>query len=93
MVFKTRDVRGKLLNKFHFVEVDNKHKKYALYHNGKKVVLTSISHGGSEIYDGILKQMAKQVGVYQLGYFKEMILCTKSQSDYLTELRRNGFID
>jgi len=93
MVLKTRDVRKQLLNKFHFIECNTDHKKYELFIDGEKIVQTKISHGGKDIHDNILGKMAKQVGVVRLSYFKEMILCTKSEKEYIQELRRNKFID
>ena len=90
MPFKTRDVEDRLVGKFHFSVYDKDHKVYELYINQRKVVTTKISHGGREINDSILAQMAKQVGVKRLSYFKEMMLCTKSSDDYLQELKMNG---
>lgn len=92
MPFKTRDVADRLLGKFHFSVSDKDHKVYELYINQKKIARTKISHGGKEISDAILTQMAKQVGVQRLNYFKEMVLCTKTNDDYLEEIKRNGYL-
>jgi len=92
MSLKTRDVVDKLVGKFFFSISNSDHKVYKLYINQKFIVRTMISHGGKEIDDAILSQMAKQVGVQRLSFFKEMIKCTKSNDDFLNEIMKNGYL-
>ncbi len=52
-----------------------------------------MSHSHREVTDILLKQMAKQIGVYKKRFFEEMIECTKSRDDYINEISNNGWLD
>jgi hypothetical protein len=87
---KKRDVKRKLISKFHFEErPGSKHECLSLVIDGKKYATTRFSRGHSEITDGVLTEISKQLFVYNLGFLKEMLDCTKSRSDYLNRWNQN----
>lgn len=67
------------------------HKFIEFHYNGNFIAATHTSHGTKEIHDGIISAMSKQCKVNS-GFFKQFATCTKSQEDYITELRKNGII-
>jgi hypothetical protein len=91
-----RDVKDALLKKFGFQEIQRKRSKHdglTFYHEGRRVATTWFSRAsGRTIQDEILKQMAEQVGVYTLNFFKGMITCSKSLDDYVQRLRERDII-
>jgi hypothetical protein len=92
---KKRVMKQTLQGKFHYVEEpEAKHDRIAFYHNGKKVATTGFSRGaGPDIGDpSLLAQMAKEVRVNQLSFFKRMIECTRSYDDYIKRLREGRYI-
>jgi hypothetical protein len=44
------------------------------------------------IQDDILQQMARQIGVSTLSFFKGMITCSKSLDDYVQHLRERNIL-
>jgi hypothetical protein len=95
MPYKKREVRGKLITKFHFEEVPgSKHEAVSFLFKGKKVATTRFSRKtkGSDIDDYLLKQMAIEIRVNTLNFFKGMIDCTNTKGDFLKRLQEGGFI-
>lgn len=93
MAVRRKDLEEKLVHKFGFEAVEGKkHDAFSLFVNGQKVASTRFSRGHDEINDAIQTLMARQIGVQQLGFFKQMYLCTKSRDDYLDLLRKAGKI-
>lgn len=93
MPFKKRDVHQKLLKKFQFSESPGKHEYFSLYFGGHKILQTHTSHGHDEIGNSLLKLMAKELGVGQLQYLKNMFSCTISREEYLNMLKEKGRLD
>jgi hypothetical protein len=89
-----RDVKETLLNKFGFVEIQGrKHDGLAFYYMDRRVATTWFSRAPRrDLHDEILKQMAEQVGVHTLNFFKGMIKCSQSLDDYVQRLRDRGII-
>jgi hypothetical protein len=89
-----RDVKDALLNKFGFQEVQGRnHDGMAFYYEGKRVATTWFSRAsGRVIQDDILQQMARQIGVSTLSFFKGMITCSKSLDDYVQHLRERNIL-
>jgi hypothetical protein len=92
---KKRDIKAKLLGKFKYVaDPKSKHDGVTFFYSGTMVAATQFSRGaGPDIDDqDLLSQMAKEVGVFQLGFFKDMISCKKSYDDYVEKLRERGWV-
>jgi hypothetical protein len=92
---KKRKIKRELMRKFRFEEVSRKrHQAVAFFYGGKKVATMGFSRSsGTNIDDpALLGQMAREVRVGQLRFFKEMIDCTKSYEDYIDRLRQGGCI-
>ena len=86
MPIKAKDMRKCLLNKFNLVEDRSfSHPKYVLYIDDRKYAVTEISHGGKEISDSILGQMAKQLWVNQ-GKLKKMVSCQIDKDAYYSHV-------
>lgn len=95
MPLDKQKVKNTLLEKFEFQEVEGtKHERIAFFHNGKKVATTGFSRGtGRDLGESLLKIIANEILVSNLGFFKEMIICTKSRQEYLRKLNDGGFIE
>lgn len=94
MTFSKRDIQKRLTQKFKFEPVEgSRHEAFALFQNGKKVATTRFSRGANEpLGDNLLKLMARELGVHRVSFFREMLICTKSQEDYLALLKKNGLL-
>jgi len=79
------------LQKKGFIEADNTHHKYYVYHtiDGKKSkIRTYTSHSGKEISDSILSQMAKQCKLTNKK-FSEFLECSLSQQEFEDEVKEH----
>ena len=94
MALEKKIVKEKLVNKFEFVPVmGSGHERIALFYGGMKIATTGFSRGtGKNLEDDLLKVMAKEIFVMRLGFFKEMINCSKSKTDYINLLIESGHI-
>jgi len=94
MPLERKLVREKLLEKFNFELIPgSKHERLAFYFNGIMVANTAFSRNtGKDMSDDLLKCMADEVGVFKLGFFKNMIICKKNKEEYINELKSNGSI-
>ena len=94
MPLAKQKVKDQLLEKFGFQEVEGtRHERVAFFYNGKKIATTGFSRGSNkDLYDDLLGIMAKEIFVFNLGFFKGMIVCTKSRLDYLGKLNDGGYI-
>lgn len=93
MTFKKQYIIDKLINKFGFCQVEGaKHEAYALYCGDCKIATTRFSRklNSDDISDDILGMMSKELGVNQLGFFKRMLGCTRSNAEYRELLQKNG---
>ena len=64
-------VRDTLLGKFGFQNVEgSKHGRIAFFYNGKKIATIGFSRGSKkDLYDDLLGVMAKEIFVFNLGFF------------------------
>jgi hypothetical protein len=76
-----------------FRAVDNKHRFYFLYRDGKKTsIRTMISHGEREISDSNCGNMARQMRI-TTSQFKDFVDCTIEGKDYVDLLIKNGVLE
>lgn len=82
---KVRDVSGALKRKG-FLEEMRDHRYYVFYRGGKKTSInTKISHGETEISDGLLGKMARQMHLSRLE-FDSFVECTLSEEKYTKKM-------
>ncbi len=79
-----------LLNKG-FVQDDRHHHFYLLYHQGKVVVYTKMSHNDQDIGDQLISKMYKQCKINKRQFF-DLIDCSLSGDGYIDILKENGTI-
>ncbi len=92
MPIPKKDLRRRLIKKFHFQQVSgSRHEAVALFVDGRKVATTRFSRSGKDVSDKILSLIARQIRV-NLGYLKQMHGCTKGSDDYMDHLRKTGYI-
>ena len=82
---KAREVSGALLRKG-FREVGGDHKRYVFYYNNQKTAInTKISHGETELHDGLLSAMARQMRLKRSD-FDKFVECTLSEEEYTAKM-------
>ena len=89
MPYRNRDVEETLLNKFRFVESQNRsanHRWVELALPGLPLIATYFSHGRQEIDPKLWGKIARQLRV-RATYLTEMIECTKSREQYYQQVR------
>ena len=76
-----------------FVEAAGRdHRVFFLFQDGKKTaVYTKVSHGKSEIHDGLCSQMAKQMRI-PVRRFNEFVDCTLTGEGYKQLLLATGVL-
>jgi len=75
-----------------FREDNRDHKFYFLYLGDKRTsVRTKISHGETEIDDGLIKLMAKQIHLTK-DQFIDLVNCPLSYDEYIKILQEKGII-
>jgi hypothetical protein len=85
----------KNLKKKGFIEAINKspdHIRLELYHQGKLVLGTKLSHNGQDLNDFLIKQMSVQCKLNK-EQFKDLANCPLSQEEYIDILREQGLIN
>ncbi len=90
MPIKPGEFENKMRQKFKFQTAKNHsddHIWLELKLEGAPAVLTKLSRNGDELRDRLIGKIARQLRV-KTSYLKEMVDCTKSQSEYY-ELVRN----
>ena len=94
MPLAKRKVKRQLLVELRFQEVQgSKHEAVAFFHGGHKVATTRFSRGsGRELDDTLLKVMAREVRVFNLSFFKDMIDCPRTLDDYVKKLGEAGYL-
>lgn len=93
MPMAKRDIRDCLMRKFGFEAVAGSlHDAVALKVGGKKVATVRFSRAHSQIDDTILTLMAREARVNR-AQLRKMCECTISAEQYLTLMRRRGFLD
>ena len=83
-----------LRRKFNFQSAQNRSKDHIwleLQLDGGPTILTKLSHNGDELRDTLIGKIARQLRVPGASYVKEMIGCTKSQSEYYDVVRKSSF--
>lgn len=78
-----------------FNDAQNKsadHKWLELFHNGKLVLHTKISHGEDDLGSYLIKQMSFQCKLSK-DEFLDLANCPMSKQQYFDTLLENGFID
>ena len=86
---KVRDIVNGLMRKgFSLSESDHAHLIFCC--NGKKTqIRTKVSHGSSEINDGLIRLMSIQVKLDKRK-FMNLVNCPLTADDYLGELKAQG---
>lgn len=82
------------LKKKGFVDSANKsndHKYLELFHNGKFVLYTKLSHGKKDIDDHLIKQMSVQCYLDK-NDFMNLSNCPLSKEDYFEILDKKGLL-
>lgn len=93
MPYRNRDVEEKLLNKFQFVESQNRsddHRWLELSLPGLPVIATCFSHGRHEIDVRLWGKIARQLRV-RAKYLSEMVECTKTCAQYYEQVSDDPF--
>lgn len=92
MTFKARKVKQALKAKG-FREEDRHHHYYFLQHQGKLTPIhTKISHGDTDLYDGLCSQMARQMKLTTV-QFKKFVDCTLTSEGYVCILISAGHLE
>jgi hypothetical protein len=92
MSIRKTELQKILTQKFGFTEVPgSRHEALALFVDGYKVATVRFSRSHKEISDPIFRLLARECWV-QSGYLREMVQCSKSHSDYLDYLQKNGYL-
>jgi hypothetical protein len=74
------------------VSKSDDHKYLELFHNGKLVCYTKISHDSSDLGDFLIKQMSVQCCLDKKN-FMDLANCPLSQEDYMKILQEKGKLD
>jgi hypothetical protein len=82
----------KSLKKKGFVQSNGDHKYYELFHEGKMILHTKVSHNGQDINDYLIGQMKNQCMI-EKKEFLDLINCPLSKEDYLALLKEKGLLD
>jgi hypothetical protein len=92
VTLKVRNVRRALKAKgFH--EEDRDHHYYFLQHQGKLTPIhTKISHGETDLYDGLCSQMARQMRL-TTAQFRQFVDCTLTSEGYVGTLISAGHLE
>jgi hypothetical protein len=83
------------LKKKGFVDAENKsvdHKRLELYHEGKYILSTKISHCNDDIRDPLIKQMSFQCKLNK-NDFMDLCKCPLSKEAYLKKLGEKGLLE
>lgn len=83
------------LKKKGFDDAPNKsddHRWLELFHNGKLVLHTKISHGGKDLGDFLIKQMSMQCKLDKSD-FMDLANCPLSKKQYFDILSEKGYIE
>lgn len=75
-----------------FKESTSHHMYYELWHDGKFILHTYVSHNGQEINDYLIGQMSKQCKLNKSD-FKKFAKCTLTQEGYIKILKGEGHIE
>ena len=92
MPFSTRTVQKALRSKLRFKEDRGRsHPQFVLWHDGRIIATTHISHGSSnkEISDGVIGAMAKQLGVTGR-QFRDVVSCAVTREQFLRLILEDG---
>lgn len=82
------------LKKKGFIDSINKsvdHKRLDLFHEGKLVTCTKVSHGKGDIGDYLIKRMSVQCKLDKKEFI-DLVNCPLSKEDYLEILGKKGFL-
>ena len=85
----------KNLKKKGFIDSPQKsvdHKYLELFHNGKYVLSTKLSHGNKDLGDHLIKQMSVQCHLNK-NDFMDLSNCPLSKEDYFKILKDNGLFE
>lgn len=74
-----------------FIKSFNDHIFLEFFHEGIFVTKTKLSHNGQTIGDDLISIMSKQCKMSKT-FFLEFSRCTKSKSDYVEALKKDGII-
>jgi hypothetical protein len=91
MPIKPNDLEGVLTNKLGFVPSrhhSSDHRWYELTLPDLPTIKTKVSHSRKPINPKIESMIARQLRV-RLGFFKEVVACTKSREAYYEQVREN----
>lgn len=62
-----------------------KHRIYTIWHDGRKLAITEISHGSMEYSESLLGRVAKQLKVNRR-QLQDLLDCPMSRSDYVAHV-------
>jgi hypothetical protein len=65
---------------------------YALYYNGKLILMSRVSHGDKQIPPPIVQQIRRQMKLNS-SQFRSASSCTLTVEQYLDILRQQGLIE
>ncbi len=92
MTLKARKVKQALKAKG-FREENRHHHFYFLEHQGKLTPInTKISHGETDLSDGLCSQMARQMKITTV-QFRQFVDCTLTSERYVSILISAGFLE
>jgi hypothetical protein len=83
------------LKKKGFVDAEHKsvdHKRLELYHEGKFILTTKISHCNDDIRDPLIKQISSQCKLNK-SEFMDLCKCPLSKEVYLKKLDEMGLLE
>jgi len=93
MATKVKDLEAILQQKYHFERDKNRandHRWYVLKVPGMPPIRTMVSHGHSEVSSDLEAKIAQQLHVRK-PFFASMIGCTKSNEDYLSQIKAEPY--
>lgn len=68
------------------------HKWLELFHNGKLILHTKISHGETDLGNYLIKQMSQQCKLTK-DEFMDLANCPMAKEQYFEILKHNGYIE
>jgi hypothetical protein len=90
MTFRSEAIARALLAKG-FREVQGRHRKFILWHQGKPTsIRTELSHGSKEVGAPLLSMMKRQLRLETIDQLKALIECPMEGEDYIAFLKNKG---
>lgn len=87
MTFRTEEIARALLAKG-FREVTGRHRKFVLYHQGKRTsIRTELSHGSKTVEGNLLGAIKRQLRLDSIDQLSNLIKCPMEYEDYIAFLQ------